>query len=335
MKIRLLLTAVCFSLRVFSQSDSTAYQIFYADFLSLYKEIAAAPLKNYYDALDKTASFTFTPLNPRFVSALSQTTSVNNVSEANAVDSLFLKVFNQLKTGDLWLNAKEIYKTNEEAFTSYNDYLCPCISSKITNADMMDKLLAVVKKCSYDLVKDSSFINTIKKAGKNNTLNEFYRLQQYFSMYVYNNCDILNYKMNETIKNSSVFSQYYAGINYLKKREGENAIRFFNNKQWDSLAIIFPGYKKYTAIFNKILIKLKKSSGIAYAHFNVSKEYKIPEIVLTYKAGENMLLGEVVMATSSNTINSNITSIKYIELNKNRGNEQILVMPAATEKNKD
>jgi hypothetical protein len=310
----------------FSQTDSTAYQKFYSSFLKLFKEISVPPLKNYYNALEQTASFTFTPLDPLFVDALSEISGSSNNSEAAAVDSLFFKVFGQLRKQDLWISATAIYNTKKELFELYNGRLCPCISSKITEPDITEKLLKVVINCNNDLAKDSSFINSLKR-GANYAVNDFYRLQQYFSMYLYSACEILNYKMNEVIKNSSALSSYYAGIGYLKRKAGEDAIRYFTNNQWDSLAIIFPGYKKYIPEFKKIVVKLKKATGKPRTHFDGEIQTKIPQIVLTYiKGDQSELLGEVIMATSANTINAKIVSVKYNAIsNKNRNDEEIIM----------
>ena len=55
---------------VFAQTDSTAYQRFYSDFVTLYKNVSNTPSKNYYDALNTTVEFTFNPFNPLFSKAL-------------------------------------------------------------------------------------------------------------------------------------------------------------------------------------------------------------------------------------------------------------------------
>jgi hypothetical protein len=307
----------------FSQNGCSHYKTFYNGFLSRYMEQTKPPLQNYYEALSNAAKSSFTPYNPYFEKALSETIKNDKLSEMDALDTLFNRVFREIKLKGLWINATEIYNDKKELFEVYNRYQCPCYTSKVKNTDRMEKLLKAVQDCTGDMVKDTAFINGIRQKGGNNTLNDLFALQQYASLYMYANCEIINSKLNESIKNYPVYEMYFAWVSAVKVEEGKNVMRYFRNKQYDSLAVIFPGYRKYINEFNKIELILKKPVEFKYSNYQGVTYNNIPKIILVYaknKKGE--LLGEVNFTTTANAVHSTILSINFTKYKPMKLNDE-------------
>jgi hypothetical protein len=317
---------------VFSQQDSTAYQKFYKEFVDFYAYVAKPPLKNYYDALSTTAKYNFNPFNPLFIKVLASTSKINKVDEPKALAILFNQVFTQFKKEDIWITIPDIYQNKKPLFELYNTVICACYTLKVKANNTTQDLLKASRDCNYKLAKDTTFLTAIKNVGGDSAMRDFIKFQQYFSLYNYANCNIVNSKQNESLLDGAVYEQYITGIAYYKSKESENVMRYYKDKKWDSLAIIFPGYKKFIPELNRIQLKLKASGGIARADFNMPMTGSIPKIVVTYfKNKKDELYGELVMSASAYALNATIVSIRFNELKpgKKDSGEEIIMSPVA------
>jgi hypothetical protein len=259
----LLIFFIQMSLFVFSQSDSTAYQRFFAYYLKQYKEESKQPLGNFFVVLTNAAQNTFFVENPLFVNALTELSNRLNISEDVAFDSLFQKTLRDAKENYLWVNSLEIYNKEKPFFELYNHHLCNCLTQQISKKDRMDKLMAALQTCTGRLIVDTGYTNAMKRIAGDKTLNDLNKLQNYLTMYVYQNCEIINYKFNEAAFGYPVYGQYNSGLELLKETQAENAIKYFKAKQLDSLSNIFPNHKKFMKTFNTILSK-SKANGVTF-----------------------------------------------------------------------
>lgn len=159
---------------------------------------------------------------------------------------------------------------------------------------------------------DTAFLKAIKEIAGEKTINDLFKLQQYLVIYIYQNCEIINYKFNETIFNYPVYEQHYSGLRQLKCKEAENIISFFRKKQLDSLAIIFPRYQKFIPVLNKINLKTKGNKTTIDSYFSRNTADSLPKTTLTvFKNG--VRIGEIVITNSGYATNSIITAIKFEE----------------------
>jgi hypothetical protein len=315
LKINIIITGLLFLAcqSGFSQTDSTAYQKFFAEFLAIYKDFSKPPFKNYYQVISNTAKFSFTTSDPLFVNALAETAEKNKVAEKDALEILFDRVYTDLKNNYLWVMSQDIYRGKKDMFEVYFNSLCPCFTSKVSKTDMMEKFLEVQKRCNYELTTDTIFLNKLKTVAGGTTLKELYDVANYLAMYMYGNCDILYYRFNETIKSTPVLEQYLSGINFLKSREGEAVIRYFKAKQPDSLSLIFPGYKKYSSEFEKITTNTDAKTVTTRGYFISQRQGGLPTIyVRFYKNKEDYNpFARAEMTVSDISLKSKIISIKY------------------------
>ena len=315
MKVKILVVAcTClFNIALFSQNDSSAYQKFYSDFINLYKDTYKPPANNYYEALTKTCNYTFNAFNPKLSAALKEISGNSLIAEKEALDTLFLKVFAQLKTKDIWIGATDIYSDNQDFFRTYNDRICPCYTSKISATDPGEKLLKVLQDCNYAIGKDTAFLRVLLQSNSKHTAKDFIRLQQYFSLYIYANCPVINYHQNESLKYAAAFDQYYNSLSLLKRWEGENVVRYYKNKMLDSLVAIFPQYKKYEAELKTAAKKMEAGNVVLRGSYNAIAAGKSPELSVQFYNGADgfTLFGKAAMKLSANGLDSKIVSFKY------------------------
>lgn len=299
----------------FSQTDSTAYQKFFAGFLDIYKHFSKPPLKNYYEVINNAAKFSFTTFDPLFVNALAETAKKNKVAEKDALEMLFDRVYTDLKKDYLWVMALDIYESKKELFEVYFNSLCPCFTSKVSKTDGMEKFVEVQKQCTYEMITDTIFINKLKTVAGGTTMNQLYEVANYLTLYLYGNCEILFYKFNETIKGSPVFEQYLSGIKFLKSWEGEAAIRYFKTSQADSLSLIFPDYKKYRSEFEKIITNTGGKTVTTRSYFVAQRQDGLPKIYVSfYKNKEEYNpFARAEMTVSDLSIKSKIISLRYFK----------------------
>lgn len=309
-----MIACICLlNIAVFSQNDSSAYQKFYADFITVYKDVYKPPVKNYYEALTKTCNFTFNAFNPNLSKALKEVSGTYTISEKEALDTLFTKVFTQIKNKDIWICAPDIYAKNQDFFGTYNDRLCPCYTSKVAATDPSEKLLKVLQECNYAIAKDTAFFRVLFKSNSQHTAKDFILLQQYFSLYTYANCPVINYHQNESIKNAAAFDQYFNSLSLLKRWEGENVVRYYKTKMLDSLVAIFPGYKKYEGELKKAAKKMETGNVVLRGSYNAFAAGKSPDLLLQFYNGKDgfTLFGKAEMKLSANGLDSKIVSFKY------------------------
>lgn len=304
-----------FPLSGFSQTDSTTYQKFFAEFLAVYKHFSKPPLKNYYEVISNTARYSFSTFDPLFINALEETTKKNKVAEKDALEILFDQVYKDLKNDFLWVMAQDIYQNKKKMFQVYSNSLCPCLTAKVSKTDMMEKFLEAQKKCTYEMIADTTFINNLKTVAGGTTIQELFAVSNYLAMYMYGNCDLMFYKFNQTLKSTPVFEQYLSGINFRKSYEGEAAIRFFKTRQYDSLSLIFPGYKKYLNEFEKTISLTSGKMVVTRSYFVGQRVKGLPTIYLTfYKSKDDYnAFARVEMTVSDMSLKSKIISVKYFK----------------------
>jgi hypothetical protein len=311
MKIKSLLATLLLmlSLSCFAQKDSTASQKFYADFINLYKEISKPPLGNFFEILSTTAKFTFNPYNPYFINALRETSKTLKVEETVALDTLFRRTFASLTHHDLWISSKEIYATQKPLLNVYSGSVCPCLTAEIKRTDMMEQLVAAMKKCIAKLSTDSSFAGRVKNLAGNKTTNDLFALQPYMALNLYEECPVLNARFNQTIMNYPVGEQYFTGLSFTNNREAENAVRYFTSKRYDSLQIIFPGYKKFIADLTKIKTIMQRPGIKMGSNYIRSEAGKPAAVSLTFFKGD-LTFAELTLTNAASALQSAITAAK-------------------------
>ena len=322
MEKRIFYTFLFLSIKLFSLGQ--ANENFTNYFIKNYKELSKPPLNNYFVVLNNTVNTNFNMENPFFVDALNEIKKDKKVTERNALDSLFNINFKMIRQNSVWISSPEILNQNKDFFKVYNDEICPCLTSKVKKNDFLEKMIDAQKSCFSNLMTDTFLLRQIREKGGNKTLNELYKLQPYFAMYFYENCNILNYKFNETLNNLAV-EQYTRAITKYKIEDVKDLIRFFDTKKFDSLKLLFPKYlsfikdlQNFSEIYNQ---KETRSSFFYTGGFNNIEK----NIIVTISNNEK-IIGEYTFANSTNEFLTNIYSLKFKKYKQRRSNnkEQIL-----------
>jgi len=338
LKIALLLISTAILYQGYSQSSKSSYDKFLSDVAEGYQELSKPPIKNYWEVLTNTAKYLFTPDNPLFLDAIRDRAEQYNGNEEQALDSLFTQVFRFLKANALWNANREVLKDHQNMFQIYNSQLCPCITSGVTRKSELNEVLKVQKTCIADIITDTAFLYRLKSVAGENTLNDMFKLQQFLAMYMYGNCDIINYKLNEVLYGSFVHEQYRNAISMLRRREGEKVLRLFAEKKYDSLALIFPSFKKYTKQLTEANNKIKEP-GMSMRSYYFQGRGK-PAISRTYiSITDSVPVGiDVTFFNSENKLRSVITSMEIKRLEKSDGLDEIIEIKevsVGTEKEKN
>lgn len=299
----------------FSQTDSSQYQKFFAEFLTLYKDFSKPPLKNYYEVLSNAGKFSCDIKDPLFVNALSEISKEKKIQEEEAIDLLLERVYADLRKQYLWISSTDVYDSKKEMFALYNENLCGCLNSKVKSSDMGEVFLKAQKECTTAMIYDTVFRNKLKTIAGGTTLNEMYAVSNYLTIYMYGNCDVFYDKLNWTIFSTGA-EQYFFGIKYLKARQGESSIKYFRAGQLDSLSLIFPDYQKYKSELQKAIASNKgKNFYTKGSYFRTETTRGLPVVdVRFYKGPENSYpIGRIELTLSGTNINSKIISIKYFK----------------------
>ena len=251
LKLFIFLVFLNFNPLCFAQKENNIDKDFTSIFLNNYQELSKPPFANYFVVLNNTVKSSFSVENPFFKTALTDIENTFKINEEEALDSLFKKSFRYLRKNSIWISSPGILENEKDFFQVYNNQICPCLTSNVKENDRLDKMIEAQKSCFAKILFDSSFIKEIKAKGGNKTLNDISKLQSYFAMFFYENCDILNYKFNETLNNIA-YEQYLNEVSKNKIEDVENLIKNYNANRFDSVEIFFPNYTKFKKQFEKI-----------------------------------------------------------------------------------
>lgn len=292
-----------------AQRDSSAYQRFYADMVKAYASFSKKPLKNFYEALSNAAEYSFNVFNPHFTKALTETIQQFHLEERNALDSLFKRTLTDLRNNDLWISSKEIYETQKPILDVYTRFLCPCLTQEVKNTSRMKDLVNAMQTCAINLIKDTAYLNTVKRVAGDKTMNDLLKLQSYMSISIYQDCKIVNDKFNETIFNYPVYEQYVSGLREAKGEEAKKAILYFKNKKFDSLSLIFPNYRKFIPELTKLVSKLNLPDVYVEAYYTATREQTTPHVNVSLM-GKDVIYAEMEMTSSLDALNSTFVTAK-------------------------
>ena len=299
------------SFSCFAQNDSTAYQRLYADLVKIYTIASKPPVKNFYDVLLRAASVTFNPYNPHFPKAVVEISQQYHIEERIAVDTLFNLSFRELTNNDLWKPFEDVYQAQKPLFDYYNSGLCPCLTTAVTKTDTERMLALSVQNCIAGIGKDTAYVNGMKRVAGNRTFDEMSAVEPYMFLAIYQDCEILNYKVNKSIFDGGVYHKYLSAVTDKKFKEAWDVARYLKNKKMDSLETVFPNYKKFMPELTRFASKLNQpeiTTELNYPGVAGQKEAQV-NISLIRKRKE--ILGELEMTYSANTFNATIVSVKY------------------------
>jgi hypothetical protein len=293
-----------------AQSELSSYHNFMNILVDNYKKFSKPPLDNYYVILSNTAKTSFSIRNPYFIKALASISKENKISEQVALDTLFVRSFKDLRSKSIWVSSPTVFENEKEFFKIYNTKICPCLTKNVSKDDDLQKMVKVQQACIAGVILDTSFTNEIKLKAGSKTINDLYKLQSYFAMYFYENCDILNYKFNESFKNSIVYERYEAEVSSEKIRDVEKVIRFFKTNKIDSLKILFPNFLKFKNELTKI-VQYANNKGTTFRPFYTGTFNGSEKNIMYTLITKDKVMGDFVFFNTSSTFYTNITALKY------------------------
>jgi hypothetical protein len=316
--ISLYLITLFITSAIIAQADSSYISKFQADLVDNYATIAEFSKDNYFQILSKAAEYTFSDQNPNFQKALLEISGSQNITEEKAVEKLFEKTYAALRKDFLWNGASGISSQDKQMLSVYNESLCPCMTSKVPKGSLMEPVLKAQQACVAGLLTDTVFINELKRVAGGNTLNDLYRLQRYLFLLMYEKCELIYSKFNNTILGNSVFSGYEQSITQRRRLESMNVLILYENNKLDSLKLIFPSYAKYIpalkeAIKNK---NLKKNEINTYYNGRVVNSKPRSVVEVRDKDGIGV---QLTFTLSEHTLNSKITAAQIKPLEPYKG----------------
>jgi hypothetical protein len=312
MKLTLLIFLLLnISKKPLAQNDSA----FYNNFLNAYKIQAKPPLNNYYIVLTNTAASVFSLKNSNFISMLSSFSKTYNISEKEALEKIFYDTFNKFSKESVWFSSENIYTENKNLFEPFYISVCPCISGKENTINKMQNIASSLQQCTAALMKDSNYLKIVKSSLGSKPLSAFYGLGQYFTIYMYQNCDIIKNSFNESILHSTVLDLYISDLSKIKTTSAELAINYFIDNRFDSLSIIFPNYKKYINEFIKIKKVVQIKTVVKNSRYQgyFQDNDRVVKITLQKK---DILAGTIIVTNFSASHDSKIEKISFLNAPK-------------------
>lgn len=307
---------------IIAQADSSYISKFQAELIDNYSTVAEFSKDNYFQVLSKAAEYTFSDQNPNFQKALLEISKSQNVPEEKALEKLFEQTYAALRKDFLWNGASGISSLDKQMLSVYNESLCPCITSKVPKESLMEPVLKAQQACAAGLLTDTVFINELKRVAGQNTLNDLYRLQRYLFLLMYEKCELIYNKFNNTILGNSVFSGYEQSITQRRRLESMNVLTLYENNKLDSLKLIFPSYNKYIpalkdAVKNK---NLKKNKVDTYYNGRIVNSKPRSIVDIHDKDGIGV---QLTFTFSEHALNSNIIAAQIKKFQPSKG-EQII-----------
>lgn len=298
-----------YSINAFAQIETLNERNFRNIFIENYQELSKPPLKNYFVILDNTIKTSFTIDNPFFIGAIEEIGKQNKINQRQSLDTLFNRSFKYLRQNSIWVSSPKVLEKDKDFFQVYNTEICPCLTSSVKKSDKLEIMVDAQKNCFSKLLFDTTMVNKIKAKGGTKTLNDISKLQPYFAMFFYENCDILNYKFNETLNNIAV-EQYSNEVSKNKIKDVENLIKYYNSNKLDTLKIMFPNYLKFKIEFDN-LIELTKKKDVNFRYFYTGKFNGTERNIILRVIDKNRPIGDFTFINSSNTFNTNVSSLYY------------------------
>lgn len=233
---------LCLLLPVISFGQRVEYAQFKEYFLDAYATAHQQPVKNYTDVLEAAAKKSFNVENPNYLNVLKEIKTQKRITDGwTALDTLTKWIFADLRK-TLTLNEHP----QLALLKTYNEAACGCTGKKIKPTDKYEKFTAALEQCDDELRDDKSFINKIKKLAGHEEILNVAEMKQLLLMYMYNNCIAVYAHVDANIRHTIVQPQYMDALLTVKIQEAEDLFKLYASKQYESLAVLFPGYKKFT-----------------------------------------------------------------------------------------
>lgn len=233
---------LCLLLPVISFGQRVEYAQFNEYFLDAYAKAYEQPGEKYIDVLEAAAKKSFAIENPHYLNVLKEIKAQKRITDGwTALDTLIRWTFADLKK-TLTLNEHP----QLALLKTYNEAACGCTGKKIKPTDRYEKFTAALEQCDDELRDNKSFIDKITKLGSHEAILGVPEMQQLFLMYMYNNCIAVYAHVDANIRHTIVQPQYMDALLTVKIQEAEELFKLYGAKQYESLAALFPDYKKYT-----------------------------------------------------------------------------------------
>ena len=290
-----------------AQNNITAKDKFYNYFVEVYIELSKPPLVNYFDNLSNTIEVSFARENNTFIPALAEIAKGGKISEEAASDSLYRYVIKKLLAEKLWANYGDTYKEYGAGFQSYNDALCPCLAENFKENEYVQKLAGAMQNCVGKIATDSAVVAGIREKIGGKSWNELSRKQQYLTLYIYEHCDVMQKAMNQSLRQQA-YSSYDAARSMEKSNRAKDLLSYFRDKKMDSLARIFPSYKKFTKELAEALA-LSQTKGTRNTTYSLFNDGEKSRIVNFYN--DTDLLGDLVISFTADEILAPVSKITF------------------------
>lgn len=318
-----------------SAQHDTAFKNFMQSYKEMYLHFEKTDNGNFFNKLADASSYAFNFQNPEFVTAIKSFSNSTKLYGTPLMDSFFKKGMNQFREDYVWLGAENLYNEYKEWFIANNEFMCACLSDKITAEDKGEKLMKGIQTCNVKMATDTTYLNKIKKITGTKTINELYSASKQAFRYLYKHCEVIYNNFSQTIYNSPVYERYTYSLEvYLSSLE-EKANGFFKRKNYDSLKLLFPGFSRYTNELTKIANYCRGKKIIrTLRNYHEGKEETITyDVVYGPNKKTGMLPASCKIVFSTNDVNAKIISVKFqpekkFNMPKDGIEEQIIIVPS-------
>jgi hypothetical protein len=305
-----LLLALLFTKTAFTQQTTTAHRAFLGFFEDNYRKSFTKPIDNYFQVLTKALGTSFNFDDNRCLNAVSAIVN-QGLTEREAIDSLFSMAIQDMLGRYIWQPAEDVYNQAEKLMQYNNSFLCPCFNKQLKGKNTMEKLVEAFTACSGKLLTDSAYLRGYQQNSGSLTVKELYSIKGYFFIYIYQHCPQVLSITNETLLNTAVRDTYMQFLWDRKMLLGKDIARYLQKQRLDSLALVFPNYKKFGAAINKAIALLKDKAVATGFYYNMPSNNAIESIYIRFFKKDKRL-GELKLTTPNRILKKTITAAAFV-----------------------
>jgi hypothetical protein len=299
-----------------AQSVITGINKLSAEFGRKYDTVKTATDADFFELLTEVSAAVFTARNKDFVSLLYTTKKEKGGDLHDAAAWIFDTVMYQFTRKYLWNEEdKASVQKFKPVLVIVNKALCECMQPKSNNdEETYEILLERMRTCGTELIKDTSYVNNIRRNGANVTMADLPVLGRLGTEYAFVNCPLLFTKLSEPMKDVSAYRTANDLTDIIYDADKEMA-QLYTNKNLEDLKARFPLYQQYEKDLKAVDMVLKTAPFFnqennktnALRPFTITKTYYAFD-----KAGKAVLKGQLAYSVSEEAADAKILSFRFV-----------------------
>lgn len=304
--------------------DSTALQKLQTQFREVYNN-HKDPGANYFNRLYLASTVVLNLENDVFFEELTARKKKNkNIPNDSLAGEIFDQVMSWFTKNHLWDSNPDAPVKYKQAFTMYNERLCPCVTTKLLSKNYRIEQ-ADIASCLALLAMDTSLANMLRREAGSSTVTELMNISQLAGVYVFEKCPAL-YQFFVEIPRDEVTSAANARITWFFHDADRKVIELYNAKSFAKLSSYFPSYKNYNQEILRIKEFLNKKEMISSFERKRLTTGKT-EVIKTYYSDQNnkpTVHGQIIYVFSEENVEPFLVSVRFMPAEKIKNLKAIL-----------